>query len=560
MDLTVARIQAAHRALRNYLLAHSAMAAGFAFMLVAIALILLRPVLPIDETRYLSIAWEMKNGGSVLVPHLNGEIYGHKPPLLFWLINLVWSFFGTGAFGARLIGPAFAALSIWLTARLSRKLWPEQSGDGALASWILASSVVFLLFGSLVMFDTMLVAATLLCLLGIIRARRQPGWGNWLGVGAAIALGIMAKGPVIFFHVMPAALLMPFWADRHDRPPLRAWYGGFTAAVLVAIAIIGVWLVPALIVGGADYRYEVLWHQYDGRIHEAFAHRQPAWFFIALLPVIAWPWGWSKRALNTFRPAELRRDEGTRFCATWFVAAFILFSAVGSKQLHYLLPEIPALALLIARALRGDTERQTEVFSKRPVLALAAPVLLLAIVVVANTNLVTPYLEAKGLSIPWASVLGGVFILLSLIMAILFSRQRVATWVLTAPASLLMAHVILSPVLFRAYDASELGLRLAQYEEQGIALVQDAYRGEFTYVGRLHTTVTNLADGDAVHDWAQKHPGGVVLSRHPVEDNSLVSLGEFKLRGRTYTLLQVAGTRQRSEPGTSSGQLEGNRP
>ena len=35
----------------------------------------LRPILPIDETRYVSVAWEMWARGDFLVPHLNGSPY-----------------------------------------------------------------------------------------------------------------------------------------------------------------------------------------------------------------------------------------------------------------------------------------------------------------------------------------------------------------------------------------------------------------------------------------------------------------------------------------------------
>ena len=59
-------------------------------LLVAVALTT-RPLLPVDETRYLAVAWEMHFGGDSLVPHLNGATYSHKPPLLFWLINLGWA-------------------------------------------------------------------------------------------------------------------------------------------------------------------------------------------------------------------------------------------------------------------------------------------------------------------------------------------------------------------------------------------------------------------------------------------------------------------------------------
>lgn len=61
------------------------------FALTALTLIPPRPLMPVDETRYVAAAWEMHIGGSPWLPHLNGAIYGHKPPLLFWLINLVWA-------------------------------------------------------------------------------------------------------------------------------------------------------------------------------------------------------------------------------------------------------------------------------------------------------------------------------------------------------------------------------------------------------------------------------------------------------------------------------------
>ena len=101
-----------------------------AFLAVALFGILARPLLPVDETRYLTVAWEMREGGHWLVPRLNGEIYSHKPPLLFWLINLVWWVTGVSEVTARLIGPAFGAGAIAATAGLARRLWPEDPDVG----------------------------------------------------------------------------------------------------------------------------------------------------------------------------------------------------------------------------------------------------------------------------------------------------------------------------------------------------------------------------------------------------------------------------------------------
>jgi len=56
-------------------------------VLLLVPIVFFLQPLPIDETRYLAVAWEMRQTGEFLVPHLNGALYSQKPPLLFWLIN-----------------------------------------------------------------------------------------------------------------------------------------------------------------------------------------------------------------------------------------------------------------------------------------------------------------------------------------------------------------------------------------------------------------------------------------------------------------------------------------
>ena len=88
----------------------------------------LRPLMPVDETRYLSVAWEMWWRGDFLVPYLNGEPYSHKPPLLFWLMHGLWSLFGVSELAARLIPLLLSVLALWMSAGLADRLWPGQSG------------------------------------------------------------------------------------------------------------------------------------------------------------------------------------------------------------------------------------------------------------------------------------------------------------------------------------------------------------------------------------------------------------------------------------------------
>jgi 4-amino-4-deoxy-L-arabinose transferase-like glycosyltransferase len=72
-----------------------------------------RTFLQIDETRYVTVAWEMWLSGEWLVPILNGEVYHHKPPLLFWLIMIGWTIFGVNEWWPRLV-PGFFSLGSFM--------------------------------------------------------------------------------------------------------------------------------------------------------------------------------------------------------------------------------------------------------------------------------------------------------------------------------------------------------------------------------------------------------------------------------------------------------------
>src|SRR4051794_16437742 len=60
-----------------------------------------------DEGRYAEIGREMLVRGDWVVPHLQGEPYLDKPPLLYWLVVLSYKLSGVHAWSARLV-PALA--------------------------------------------------------------------------------------------------------------------------------------------------------------------------------------------------------------------------------------------------------------------------------------------------------------------------------------------------------------------------------------------------------------------------------------------------------------------
>ena len=170
-----------------------------------------RGPLPIDETRYLSVAWEMWVRGDFLVPYLNGAPYSHKPPLLFWLFQLGWKLFGVNEWWPRLVPPVFTLVSLFLTQTLARRLWPLHPQVAVAAPWLLVGTLLWALWVPLTMFDMPLTAFVIAAVLGLLLAaqgRRVLGFGVF---ALACALGILSKGPVILVHLLPAALLGPYW-------------------------------------------------------------------------------------------------------------------------------------------------------------------------------------------------------------------------------------------------------------------------------------------------------------------------------------------------------------
>lgn len=508
-------------------------AALFAVMTIIVALA--RPILPIDETRYLTVAWEMWQGGSRIVPHLNGAVYDHKPPLLFWLINLAWALVGTSELAARLVAPAFGVAAVLLTAVLSRRLWPEEPGRAGLAALILATTGVFLAYGTGTMFDTMLATATLLAMLALVAMRRSGDWRPVLALGAALALGAYAKGPVILVHVLPVALLMPLWADRADRPRMGPWLLRVAAAVAVAVALVGIWLVPALVLGGAEYRADVLWRQSAGRVVQAFAHERPVWFFAALLPLYLWPWGWTREGLRALAPRAIAKDEPSRLLAVWVLGAFGAFSLISSKQAHYLIPELPGLALLIA----GGGPPALVVRWARPALLLPAFALLAAAAVAAAG--VLGELPFNGTVIgPLALALAGA-VAAGATLALCRPRRAGLAVAVVAPAFLLVLLAAVGPLLRAGYDPSPLGAALRAREAAGIAITGGTYHGQFNWAGRLDGPVALPQGAEEVAAWAAAHPGGLILSREDLAVPGLLLDGTQQFHGKDYRLYVVAG-------------------
>ncbi len=469
---------------------------------LAVVALLTRPLTPIDETRYVSVAWEMWLRGDFLVPFKNGAPYSDKPPFLFWMFQAGWALFGINEWWPRLVLPLFSAGGLFLTYRLARRLWPQHAGLGGQAALVLASALLWIVFSTSVMFDVILAFWALFGLHGVLSATDGKRSG-FVMLGIAIGMGVLTKGPVILLHLLPVAALAPWW-----NPGLKwgRWFGGMLLAVLLGAAIALSWALPAGMTGGEAYRNAIFWGQTANRMVESFAHRRPFWWYVPLLPLLLFPWfawpAWWK-ALIDHRRAGL--DRGSRFCLAWMLPVFVAFCFISGKQPHYLVPLFPAFALLTARLLAGRMD-----VTRVGLPALLAAALGGVMILAATGRIAALHGQVAALPPVWPGV-----VLIVLAGVVWLAGRRGAAPVpnlaLLGAAVMALVQVDVMHSLKPMYDVKPMALAIRQVQDEGHPVANIAtYHAQYQFLGRLKTPLAEVTGASATQ-WLATHPQGYAV-------------------------------------------------
>lgn len=469
-----------------------------AFLLLLPPVFFLQPV-PIDETRYLAVAWNMHLRGEWLVPWLDGLPYSDKPPLLFWLINLMWMMTGVHAWAARLLELLVAFATLPLLASLGRQLGLDRPANEA-AQWLWLGCAATAAFAGAVMFDMPLTLVTLVAWRAVF-ALRGPRWPvGTLVMALALGAGILIKGPVALLVGGLPALLAPWWMPAPNlRPTL--FYARVLGALGGAAAVALAWAVPAGRAGGPAYADAIFLHQTVGRVVTSFAHDRPWWWYLAVLPVMLLPW---VLGIGSGTPGAVpdRQRATDRFVLASFVPGVLVFSLISGKQPHYLLPLLPALALAAGSRLADGRWR---VVGWRIGLVLAAIGLAVAV-------------GFGRLAAPAASVATWSCGLLIVVLAALFIPRRTRPLPVAMAALGMLATLGLAKLAFvlsigQGYDMRVVAGRVAGAQRAGIPLLYAGKQaGLFTFAGRLTAPIPAADTRAAIAAWARAHPDGWVIS------------------------------------------------
>lgn len=314
-----------------------------------------RPLFIQDETRYAEVPREMITTGDWIVPRINGLRYFEKPVMGYWLTAVSLKLFGENNFGVRFP----SALATGLVALFLFLLCSHCCGYGAWLPWLTVlvylTSLGVAAIGTFAVLDTSLtlfLTTTLVCF--FMAAEERPGSGRQrfllLSAGIFAGCAFLTKGFLAFavpvLAAVPYLMLQGRWRDT-----LHMLWLPVAGAILLSLP----WAI-LIHQREPDFWHYFFWNEHVRRfLSDSAQHKQPFWFFMAVLPAMFIPWTLLLPAAVIGLWKKPWKDKLEYrlflFCLCWFLFPFLFFSASSGKLITYILPCFPPLAILLALGL-----------------------------------------------------------------------------------------------------------------------------------------------------------------------------------------------------------------
>lgn len=367
---------------------------SFAILTVAVYIFGLDvPLLGPDEPRYAQVAREMFERSDWITPTLGGSNWFEKPALLYWLQIAAYHVLGVSESAAR-AGSALSGLgtifSLWIIGNAAAKY--EASGGQAEAGnfpvylgMVAATTFGLIVFSRGATFDIILtfpIAASLAGFFVFDRTPLKKAPVRYAGLAAFYffaGVALLAKGLVgVLF---PFAIVLTYLAIARRRPHRTLLLSLLWGVPLTAM-VAAVWYLPMYLTHGWAFVDEFfIQHHFQRYLSNKYRHPQPFYFYFWVLPLMTLPWLpffvlaiW--RSLRELAARMVSSGAGSVdareanepnyirsplffFAAAWAAVPLVFFSPSGSKLPGYILPSVPAAAIIAAMSVERFASRST---------------------------------------------------------------------------------------------------------------------------------------------------------------------------------------------------------
>jgi 4-amino-4-deoxy-L-arabinose transferase-like glycosyltransferase len=417
-----------------------------------------------DEPRYAQIAREMLARHDWIVPTFNGVPWLEKPALLYWKMMNSYSIFGVSDWAARVPAAFHATAVVFGVFFFMRRF---RFGSELDAAVIAASSAGMIGFGRGASTDMLISAPFALAMIC---------WWTWLQTSkklwlmlfyGLLGVGALAKGPVA-----PALAVLVVGVYAVLRRDARIFLRSISViGLLLFFAIALPWFIAVQHKVPQFFRVFFIEHNLERFSTNLYQHSQPFWYYIPVFIMATLPWvvftlpalwesgrtAFQRFSASQEMSADAKDDGLSAFLFAWIVVPIVFFSISRAKLPGYILPSIPAAALLTAEYLH-----RAQVVSR---LKIALHALVCAVLMVGA--LMAPFAMVKQAPPPslqiGMTVTGGIIAVMVLLM---LRREgvRVLHFVTLVPTILAVAFLLrpAAATIDRTQSARPINQRLTE--------------------------------------------------------------------------------------------------
>ncbi len=413
-----------------------------------------------DEARFAQASKQMLLSGDLITPYFMDEMRAKKPIAIYWLQSASAAIFGHFDIASYRLPSLLAMLAaLVLTYRLGVRMWPDLRFLPIISVLLLAASPVMIAEAHLAKTDAVLLAV-ILCqqfylwqLYQHYQLSDEPPVASRLFVGfwLFMAIGILVKGPIaplIALTTIAGLTLL-------DRQVKWLVHLAFIRGIFILAIITLPWVVAVSYQTDGAFLDIAIRGDFISKVQSGQeSHGAPFGTYFGLLGLLFFP-GIAFAGFLFTQGRDMLRHPASRFCFAWLAGYWLVIELVPTKLPHYILPVLPALALLIANALLSP---------------LAPPGRIQRFLV----------LTGYGLAVLWGLVLAGA----SFWLAITYGGQSGGSAFIFA----MLAGLLVSFILWRLwgwYRGRQLGDLLAICGA-GIALHLVLIAGLFASLSQIH--------------------------------------------------------------------------
>ena len=313
------------------------------------------------EGHFAMVGQEMLWRNDWITPHLNGSPYLNKPPLLYWLIAIATSIFGSTEFAARLPIALVGWLGIVIAWKWTRELWGINSSRAC--ALMLSVTLGWFIFTHQILIDVLLGTLLLSSNYFLWKSLYQPrSQLSWSGAYISLALCVLTKGLIgVVFPLFTCLALIVVRQDWKIIRRIKLYQG-----LLLVLAIVLPWFIAIEQANPGFLHYFAINEHLDRLLDRRFppdyeVSKISAVGYLGITACWCFPWVLFLPSVVKFTYLEWRRgfwdnasvldrknSDGIFLLAMGTILPVLLFLPLSSRLIYYSIPAIPFYVMLCA--------------------------------------------------------------------------------------------------------------------------------------------------------------------------------------------------------------------